>query len=164
MTPFEAIKPLLSDVIQNEPMKKHTSFKIGGPAEVLARPKNTAELAAIWQKCKELNIPLTILGDGTNVLAPDEGIQGVVAITNTMTQIEIREDNKIFAAAGVRLAKLAEEARRASLAGLEFASGIPGTVGGAVFMNAGAYGSEIKDFCVSVDLLTENGIITEPAS
>ncbi|MCL2372049.1 MAG: UDP-N-acetylmuramate dehydrogenase [Defluviitaleaceae bacterium] len=145
-------------------MKKHTSFKIGGPAEVLARPKNTEEFIAVWQTSKQLDIPLTILGDGTNVLAPDEGIKGIVMLTNKMTALETRENGEIYAATGVRLAKLAEAACQASLAGLEFASGIPGTVGGAVFMNAGAYGGEIKDFCISVDLLGEDGAANVPAS
>lgn len=155
MMPFKAISPLLTDVQENEPMSRHTSFKIGGPAQVLARPKTTEELINIWNTCHNENIPLTILGDGTNMLVADEGLKGVVVLTNKMNEVKIN-GTIITAAAGVRLAKLAEEACKENLAGLAFASGIPGTVGGAVYMNAGAYGHEIKDFCQTVQML-DNG-------
>jgi len=176
MTPIEAIRSLLTkamdseamdskamefDILENEPMAKYTSFKIGGNAEVLARPKTTDELAKIWQTCRQHDIPFTILGDGTNVLVSDEGIKGVVVLTNKMSSITI-DGNKITATAGVRLAKLAEEACKAGLAGLEFASGIPGTVGGAVYMNAGAYGHDISNVCESVKIQTPAEAVIQP--
>jgi len=166
MTPIEAIKPLLHEpdnILENEPMSRHTSFKIGGNAQVLAQPTTTEELSSIWQTCRKHHIPLTILGDGTNVLVSDDGIDGVVVLTNKMTDIKIHPSGRITAAAGVRLAKLAEEACKAGLTGLAFASGIPGTVGGAIYMNAGAYGHDISDFCESVTIQTEAGIVTESA-
>jgi len=161
MTPIEAIKPLLNDILENEPMSNHTSFKIGGNAEVLARPKTTEELSKIWQACRQHDIPFAILGDGTNVLVADEGIRGVVVLTNKMIQLKIDGD-RIIAAAGVRLAKLAETACKAGLAGLAFASGIPGTVGGAVYMNAGAYGHDISNVCESVKIQTLAETVIQP--
>ncbi|MCL2456808.1 MAG: UDP-N-acetylmuramate dehydrogenase [Defluviitaleaceae bacterium] len=158
MTVFDEIAPLLSDFLTDEPMKNHTSFRIGGAADILAMPKTSDELIKIFKFCEEKNFPLTILGDGANVLVSDEGIRGVVVFTNKMKEISVRE-NKIFASAGARLSALAEAACVAGLAGLEFASGIPGTVGGAIFMNAGAFGFDISNFCEHVTLFYENKIV-----
>ena len=154
MTIYDAIRPLLPTglVLADEPMARHTSFKIGGPAEVYVTPENTQQLSTIWQACQQAGHPITVLGDGCNVLVADEGIKGVVIATNRMNNIETNAPY-ITAGSGTRLARLAETACKAGLAGLEFASGIPGTVGGAVFMNAGAYGYEIKDICESVEVL-----------
>jgi len=159
------IRPLFSDfieIMENEPMRKHTSFKIGGNAEVLIRPKNTEELIHIWKTCSEKEIPLTVLGDGTNVLVSDNGISGVTVLTNRMDGIKT-DGSRITASAGIRLAKLAEEAAKAGLNGLAFASGIPGTVGGAVYMNAGAYGYDISSFCETVTVLTDSGVTVIPS-
>jgi len=143
-------------VFANEPMKKHTSFKIGGPAEVFVTPENTEQLAKIWKICQEKGYPMTVLGGGNNVLVCDEGIKGVVIVTEKMNKIEIHE-NKIVAGGGTKLHALADTAQKAGLSGLEFAHGIPGTVGGAIYMNAGAYNHEIKDICESVTVLLSTG-------
>jgi UDP-N-acetylmuramate dehydrogenase len=157
MTIFNAIKPLLTEVLTNVPMSEHTSFRIGGNADVLAMPETTDELINIFKTCNENDIPLVVLGDGANVLVSDDGIRGVVVFTKNMNKIQVVE-NKIHAQAGVRLTALAEAACNAGLAGFEFASGIPGTVGGAIYMNAGAYNHDISEFCQSVTLF-DNGIV-----
>jgi len=149
---FDMVKPLLPDILPEEPMAKHTTFRIGGPAEVLARPQSTEELIQLWAFCHNNHIPITVLGDGSNVLVSDKGIRGVVIVTNKMNAITVHE-NSITAQTGVRLAKLADTAASKNLSGLAFASGIPGTVGGAVFMNAGAYEHAIHEVCESVTLL-----------
>jgi len=160
------IFPALQDYcFHEEDLKNYTSFRIGGPAEVLIKPKSKNDLIKIWEKCKENNISLTILGDGSNVLVSDNGIRGVVVITNGMNKIEIKENCRVYAEAGARLSKVAETACINSLKGLEFASGIPGTIGGAVYMNAGAYGHDISEFCETVTLLNSEGeIIFKPAN
>lgn len=158
MTPIDALRPLLEDILINEPMSYHTSFKIGGAADVLAMPKTMDELIKIRNICKEYNLPLTVLGDGANVLVADEGIRGIVVFTNKMNAVEILENERIRAQAGVRLSALAEKACNEGLEGLAFASGIPGTVGGAIYMNAGAYNHDIEEFCESVTLFENNKI------
>lgn len=146
------------DILQNEPMSRHTSFKIGGAADIMAFPSTPNELIFLWNACKERNVPLTILGDGANVLVSDKGIRGVVAFTNKMAACEILDGERIRAQSGMRLSALAEAAANASLAGLAFASGIPGTVGGAICMNAGAYGHDIEEFIESVTLFADGEI------
>jgi len=150
------INSLCETILENEPMSRHTSFGIGGPADFLLMPKTTDELINIKNTCKKINLPLTILGDGANVLVSDEGIRGAVVFTNKMNAVEICGGGRIKAQSGVRLAALAEAACNASLEGLAFASGIPGTVGGAIYMNAGAYGFEIHQFIESVTLYYKN--------
>ena len=142
----------------NESMKKHTSFRIGGPAEVMAFPKTTEELSLLLQKTKEFNIPAPILGAGTNVLAPDAGIPGlVICLKDALQGIEQLDDTRIRVFAGVTMTRAAVFAAERNLGGMEFAHGIPGTVGGGVYMNAGAYGGEIKDICESVDVMDADG-------
>ena len=166
MTYIEYIKPLQQslnlEILTDEPLAKHTSFRIGGPAEIFARPKTKEEFCSLWDVCLQHQIPITILGDGTNVLISDSGLKGVVVVTNKMNSITIgnavRNTRTLIALAGARLSKLAETACNAGLSGLEFASGIPGTVGGAVYMNAGAYGNEIKDVCAGVTMLLDNNL------
>lgn len=138
--------------LYNEPLSGHTSFRIGGPADVFVLPKTSDELLDVYTKCFLYEIPFTIIGDGSNILVRDKGIRGVVASTKHMDSMEIMPDGRILAAAGARLSKLCEAACKNSFQGLEFASGIPGTVGGAVYMNAGAYGGEIGEFVESVTL------------
>ena len=160
MTIYNTISQLLPTglTLPNEPMSRHTSFKIGGPAEVYAMPETTSQLQQIWQACLKNNWPVTVLGGGCNVLVSDAGIKGVVIATGNMKQIHIDHDAQtITAGSGTRLGTLAEAACKAGLSGLEFASGIPGTVGGAVYMNAGAYGHEIKDVCEAVQALLPTG-------
>jgi len=164
MLHIDTVRPLLDHALQEkplieEPLARHTSFRVGGPAEIFVKPKTTQELTKVWETCRKHNIPLTILGDGTNVLVADAGLRGVVVSTNKMNTIELCENNRIRAQAGARLSKVAEVVCKAGLTGFEFASGIPGTVGGAVYMNAGAYDHDIGEFCESVTLVKDDIII-----
>ena len=143
-----------------EPMAKHTSFRIGGPVEVMAFPKTAEELAALLQTAETLNIEPVILGAGTNVLAPDQGIDGLcICLKDALDGMELLDDNKIRVMAGVTMTRAAMFAANHGLSGMEFAHGIPGTVGGGVYMNAGAYGGEIRDICASVDVMDQKGNI-----
>ena len=126
------------------PMKEHCSFRIGGPAEVFCEPNSQAQLIELLSFCLKEKVPYFILGKGSNLLISDKGILGMVISTSAFTKIT-RDENFVSAYSGVLLKDLCEFAQKEGLAGLEFAHGIPGSVGGAVFMNAGAYGGEIKD-------------------
>lgn len=143
---------------QNEPMKNHTTFRVGGPADIFLTP-SAEELPAVLSVCREERVPVTVIGNGSNLLVGDKGIRGVViCIGSGMRGIRV-DGEKIFLEAGVTLAAAAQQAAKAGLTGLEFASGIPGTFGGAVVMNAGAYGGEMKDVIVSVRVVSEDGEI-----
>ena len=145
----------------NEPMSRHTSFRIGGGAEVMAFPKSAGELAQILKVSNLMDMKPAILGAGTNVLAPDEGVKGlVICLKDGMDGITRLDDTRIRVMAGVTMTRAAVFAANLGLSGLEFAHGIPGTVGGGVFMNAGAYGGEICQVCESVDIMDMNGEIT----
>ncbi|MCL1846050.1 MAG: UDP-N-acetylmuramate dehydrogenase [Defluviitaleaceae bacterium] len=159
MTIIDAIRTRCESVLTDEPMHRHTSFKIGGAADILAFPKTTEELILLWKFCRENDVPITILGDGANVLVADDGIRGVVVFTNKMRGTEILQSEKIRAESGVRLAALAEKAAAAGLSGLEFSCGIPGTVGGAIYMNAGAYGHDISGLTESVTMFSNGEIL-----
>ena len=139
-------------------MKNHTTFRVGGPADIFLMP-SAEELPAVLSVCREERIPVTVIGNGSNLLVGDQGIRGVViCIGSGMRGIRV-DGEKIFLEAGVTLAAAAQQAAKAGLTGLEFASGIPGTFGGAVVMNAGAYGGEMKDVIVSVRVISEDGEI-----
>lgn len=141
----------------HEPMKKHTTFRIGGPADYYLCPHSTEELQKILQICRENKLEFFILGNGSNLLVSDKGYRGVVIqLWKNFSDIET-EDNTITVKAGALLSKVAAEALEESLTGMEFASGIPGTMGGAVMMNAGAYGGEMKDIIREVTVLTREG-------
>ena len=143
----------------NEPMKNHTTFKIGGPAQYYVTPESVTQIQEVVSLCRNMNIPLHVIGNGSNILVGDDGVDGVVlALFNTFSDYEIK-DNVITAQAGMSLIKLAVIALREGLTGLEFASGIPGSVGGAVYMNAGAYDGQMKDVVTSVTVLDEAGNI-----
>ena len=142
--------------IKDEPMNKHTSFKIGGNAQVFVIPNDYDQLRQSLAFAKETKTPVFILGNGSNILVSDNGINGAVISTEKLSAI-ITEDRKITAFAGAKLSALCIAAKDNSLTGLEFAYGIPGTVGGAVYMNAGAYGGEMKDVIQSVTYLSGNG-------
>ncbi len=143
---------------EKEPMAQHTSFKIGGRAEMAVFPKSTAEIALVAKFCSEKGVKLTVLGNGTNVLVSDAGIGGcVMLLGNAFSEIKLLSEDTVFAESGASLARLCNFALEKGLTGLEFAFGIPGTVGGAVFMNAGAYGGEIKDVLRSVCHIEQNG-------
>jgi UDP-N-acetylmuramate dehydrogenase len=143
-------------------MSLHCSFRIGGPADVFVEPADDAELCALWRFLRERGAPAVVIGNGTNLLVHDEGVRGVVIhLGERFSAIRDGEDGTLYACAGVTLARLATEAKERGLAGLEFAHGIPGSLGGAVVMNAGAYGGEMKDVVVSVCYMNENGEIGE---
>ena len=144
----------------NEPMSRHTSFRIGGNAEVMACPKNPQELAEILKISADLGVKPAILGAGTNVLAPDEGIGGIViCLKDSLGGMELLDETCLKVMAGVTMTRAAVFAANHGLGGMEFAHGIPGTVGGGVYMNAGAYGGEIKDIAESVEIMDLNGNI-----
>ena len=156
------IKTLLPEIELRffEPMAKHTSFRIGGPAEVMAMPKNHQELADLLKVSALLDCKTSILGAGTNVLAPDAGIEGlVICLKDCLDGISQLDERQIYVAAGVTMTRAAVFAAGLGLSGMEFAHGIPGTVGGGIYMNAGAYGGEIKDICKSVEVMDFKGNI-----
>lgn len=138
----------------NEPMAKHTSFRIGGCAEVMAFPKNREELALLLKTSALLDCKFAILGAGTNVLAPDKGITGlVICLKDALSGMEQLDDTRIRVMAGITMARAAVFAAGLGLSGMEFAHGIPGTVGGGVYMNAGAYGGELCQIVESVEVM-----------
>ena len=147
--------------IENEPMSAHTTFKIGGAADVLVTVRNIDELKATVDACKDCGVPYMILGNGSNLLVSDDGIEGaVIALDGDFKQITV-DGTVITAGAGAKLSRLCTVALENGLTGLEFAYGIPGTVGGAMYMNAGAYGGEMKDVALSVTALNADGEIVE---
>lgn len=138
-------------LLENEPMNVHSSFRIGGPVRALAVPEDVMSLSRVCAVLKENHLAPMILGNGTNILFPDEGLKDLFIIsTEKLTKMFLLDGETIYAEAGVPLAKLAGFAHQNGLSGLEFASGIPGTLGGGVIMNAGAYGGEMKDAVESV--------------
>ncbi len=167
---MEKIKNLISEKILGEvltdfSLKEHTSFKIGGVADLYVCPKNLMELINTLAILKENNVPYFLLGAGSNLLIADKGIRGAVIKLGDGFDYAHAKGDYILAGAGVSLAKLATEAKNAELKGLEFASGIPGSLGGALFMNAGAYGGEMKDVVSEVSFIDANGTVkTIPAN
>ena len=145
----------------SEPMAKHTSFRIGGPVEAMAFPKNKEELSKLLKTSALLDCKPVILGAGTNILAPDAGIGGlVICLKDCLDGMEQLDDTHIRVAAGVTMTRAAVFAANLGLGGMEFAHGIPGTVGGGVYMNAGAYGGEICQICESVEVMSMDGELT----
>ena len=143
------------DAVMGEEMSRNTSFKTGGPCGVRISPSDAEQVKAIINKADELNIPYVVLGNGTNILVPDEGLKkAVIIVGDKMAEISLEGDDTLSFSAGTNLVSLCRFALENSLSGLEFAFGIPGTCGGAVFMNAGAYGGEIKDVLTEVTHLT----------
>ena len=156
---LEKLQKILGEekVLVNEPMASHTTFRIGGPADYFAVPETVEELEKVLNICKEEQTPYFILGNGSNLLVGDQGFRGVVIqLYKNFDGIKI-EGTKVTARAGAMLVRVAKEAGKAGLTGLEFASGIPGTIGGAMVMNAGAYGGEMKDVVTAVTVLTKDG-------
>lgn len=142
----------------DEPMSKHTSFRIGGPAEVMLFPKCAEELAFALKQSEKLDTSLAILGAGTNILAPDDGVPGIViCLKDGMDGMTRLDETHIRVMSGVTMSRAAVFAANNGLAGMEFAHGIPGTVGGGVYMNAGAYGGEICLICESVLVMDREG-------
>ncbi|MCI6654390.1 MAG: UDP-N-acetylmuramate dehydrogenase [Clostridium sp.] len=170
MVVSEIVKKLIDingekQVAESEPMSRHTTFRIGGPAKVFVSPDNIEKIIKTIELLKNEKCDYFILGNGSNILAADEGYDGVVVSTENLKNLNIeREESNetfIYAEAGVMLSRAAVLASESLLTGLEFAGGIPGTVGGAVSMNAGAYGGEIKDIIVSADVLMSDGTVVK---
>ena len=161
---MEKIKNLISSKILGEvsfnyPLKEHTSFKIGGGAELYVCPNNLMELITVLNILKENDVSYFLLGAGSNLLIGDGGVRGAVIKLGDGFDYAHAKNDYILAGAGVSLAKLSAEAKNAELTGLEFASGIPGTLGGAIFMNAGAYGGEMKDVITEVSYIDSDGSV-----
>ena len=143
-------------IYENEPMKQHTTFRVGGPADVLVTP-DTKHLPKVIALCKKHGLPYYVIGNGSNLLVGDKGIRGVVIAMTSRAADVVCEGEVITAEAGATLGQIAGLAAGNGLAGFEFAAGIPGTLGGAVVMNAGAYGGEMKDVITSVEVLDKEG-------
>ena len=148
------------DLRLDEPMSKHTSFRIGGPVEVMAFPKSRWELSKLLNTSALLDVKPVILGAGTNVLAPDEGMPGlVICLKDCLEGMQQVSDTCIRVMGGVTMTRAAVFAANLGLSGLEFAHGIPGTVGGGIYMNAGAYGGELCQVCTAVEVMDEQGTL-----
>lgn len=151
----------LGEFLENEPMKNHTSFKVGGPCELFVRPKDEKSLIEILKIIRKNNYNFYILGNATNVIVKDQGYKGIIiSIKNRLKDVKV-DGLKITAGAGLSLKELSQTAYENSLSGLEFANGIPGTVGGAMTMNAGAYDGEMKNVVESVRFIDNLGNIRE---
>ncbi|MDI6603747.1 MAG: UDP-N-acetylmuramate dehydrogenase [Thermoanaerobacteraceae bacterium] len=157
---YEKLKNIVSDggIFKDEPMSKHTSLRIGGPADILIIPRSRKELIDVINIIRSNNMPYLIIGNGTNLLVLDKGIRGVVIKLTALKNIMV-DDIIIISETGALLSAIANAALSHGLAGFEFASGIPGTIGGAIAMNAGAYGTEIKDVITKVEVIDSNGDI-----
>lgn len=151
----------VEQVKKDEPMKIHTTFRVGGSASYFVTPKTEEEVAKVIEVCTQENVPYYIVGNGSNLLVGDKGFRGaIIQLYKSMGTFQV-EGNQITAQAGCSLAQIANAALDTALTGFEFAAGIPGTLGGAVVMNAGAYGGEMKDVLTSVRVMTEEGEIME---
>ena len=144
------------EYVKDEPMSRHTTFKIGGNADVLVKVKSSDELRQVLSLAKEFEIPYLVLGKGSNLLVSDKGIDGVVISLDGLDEIKI-SGNTVVCGAGASLRSVCLAVQKASLSGLEFAYGIPGTVGGALYMNAGAYGGEMSQVTVSATAVDKDG-------
>lgn len=148
------------EIMADEPLSKHTSFRIGGRAELMVFPHNREDLKTALLCAAEIGIVPRILGAGTNVLAPDAGVRGlVICLRDTFMGLQLLDRTHILAMSGMTLAQTAMFAMRDGLSGLEFAHGIPGTVGGAIYMNAGAYGGEMRDVAVETEFMHMDGTL-----
>jgi UDP-N-acetylmuramate dehydrogenase len=148
-----------TDILVGEPMSRHTSFRIGGPADVLLMPRTSADLCRIVQVARQVEVPFTCVGNGSNLLIKDGGLRGVVLkVAENLARIEF-EGTRGYAQSGALLAVVSRTAALHGVAGLEFAVGIPGTIGGGVMMNAGAYGGEMKDVVTKVTIVDEAGAL-----
>ena len=157
----ERFSALLGDrAVSHEPLSRHTSFQIGGVADYFLLPQTAQELAQVITLCREAGLPFYLMGNGTNLLVGDAGFRGAVVTLSRMQSVAIK-GTEIEAQAGAALARVSQDARDAGLSGLAFACGIPGSVGGAVVMNAGAYGGEVRDVLKTVTVLTRAGEVRE---
>ncbi len=168
---YQQLKGLVKEnqLLLDEPLAKHTSFQIGGPAKYLVMPENISQIQEVVKLCQQFQEPFFVLGNGSNLLVSDNGFNGTIIklgqgfqqISMSLIHVDSTDEKKclVRAEAGVKLSKLAKEIADFSLEGFEFASGIPGTLGGAVTMNAGAYGGEIKHAIKEATLMDQNGTI-----
>ena len=155
----------LENIKLNEQLKPYTTFRVGGPATYFVEPESIQQVQGLISLCKEHQIDWFVIGNGSNLLVSDEGYDGMIISLQKHFSHVIHEDGQIRAEAGAMIAKVSNTAKKHSLTGLEFAAGIPGTVGGALVMNAGAYGGEIKDTLIEAVVLTEQGeVLTLEAS
>lgn len=156
---LSAIKDVVGEnnVISNELMSAHTTFKVGGPAKYYVVPESVEQIRKCIELAKEYKTEYTVIGNGSNLLVSDSGYDGMILVIGKNMSRASVDGNRIFAEAGISLAALFNVARNNSLKGFEFAAGIPGNLGGACFMNAGAYGGEMKDVLVNVETLDDNG-------
>lgn len=150
----------VAEVRLNEPLSSHTTFQIGGPCDVMVFPETAEALADIIRVCSEEDLMYFVLGKGSNVLVSDQGIRGVVISTERLQHLTV-DGTVVTASAGLSLINVSKACAELGLSGLEFASGIPGSIGGAAYMNAGAYDGEMKDVVTSVTVLDENGLIRD---
>lgn len=159
---LEALQQLVpkNQIFLQEPLAKHTTFRVGGPAEVLIQP-SVGQVADIVAWCRKEKIPYLVIGNGSNLLVSDQGLPGVVLEMGMPASEIVVDGTSICAQAGASLGRVARVAAEASLTGMEFAGGIPGTIGGAVYMNAGAYGGEMSQIIESVQVLTPQGNVVE---
>ena len=148
-----------SKILKNEPMSRHTSFKIGGNADILVKANNEEDIKNVLKFSNKEHIPIYVMGNGSNVLVKDNGIRGIVLMICMDTYKIDKQDEKVVvtASAGVKLGGLAQELLKQEITGFEFASGIPGTIGGAIRMNAGAHGKEMKDIVATTTYIDEHG-------
>lgn len=145
------------DILINELMSRHTTFRTGGPASLFIRPRTTEEIKGVLKLLKRSEVDFFILGNGSNLLVSDKGYDGVVISLANFDDIKLEDETKVIAQAGAMNSAIASLARDNSLTGFEFAAGIPGTIGGAMIMNAGAYGGEMKDITAKVTVLSSDG-------
>ena len=165
-TVIEALKEIVpaERILFQEPMKLHTTFRIGGPADYLIYLENEDQLCRIQKYLRLVDVPYTVIGNGSNLLVDDGGYRGIVLVIGKyMSRIEVK-DTCLEAEAGALMSQVAKTAKENGLTGLEFAAGIPGTVGGGAVMNAGAYGGEMKDVLTTVQYLTAEGEVKEAAA
>ena len=154
----EYAQALGCEIRKDVPMRDYTTFKIGGACERLVEPSSVEQISGVLAFCREHGIPLTLVGNGSNLLVSDTGIPGcVLHLGNLFSNITLEENNIVCCEAGASLAKTCVFAQKFALSGLEFAYGIPGSVGGAAYMNAGAYGGEVKDVILSCEHVDESG-------
>ena len=155
---LEKTRPVQKELglLQNEPMHHHTTFQIGGAAEIFVRPRNLGAFMTALQAARESNAPLTVIGRGSNLLVKDAGVPGIVLCTCGMNGVRV-EGRRVIAEAGATMAQFAQAALHAGLTGAEFAAGIPGTIGGGVFMNAGAYDGQMADIVTRSVFMDEEG-------
>ena len=152
---------LNENIVKDEPMSRHTTFRCGGPATLFLRPGSEDELVRVVSLLKDNGQPYMLLGNGSNLLVSDKGYQGAVISLERLSELSLEGETSIRAQAGVLNSRIASFAREHSLAGFEFAAGIPGTIGGAMIMNAGAYGGEMKLITTSVRAITPDGEVKE---